>query len=201
MVRERRNEPDNPKIGYEANGEGPPNRRYLSGIVTSILALVALFGYQLYMDRIGPTGGPLSDLVFVEHATGAQLDSFKQNCMKEICEPTLQVMNEFKEMRFESEQGKAKPEGFGGEIKRLRHRLAEIDSEARLRKIPAEYRAQYENLVTAIHSLGRSLDEFEKALLASNDEDRKTLYQASHHSLDDARVRCCDARDYFALRL
>ena len=207
MGRERQNEPDESNgttIGCAAGGEGLPKRRYLRGtaglsaVATVILTLAGLLFYQFRLDHKSTPEEPLSDLVYVEHATEAQLDSFRHNGLVVICEPTLAVIEGFKELRIESERGREKPDGYRTELARLRQELDDIDTEARLRRIPREYEQKYGDIVLAIDALGRSLNEFEKALTVADDSNRKALYQASHEHLADARTRCLKAREFFA---
>ena len=83
-------------------------------------------------------------------------------------------------------------------MEHIRGRLSEIKTEARLRRIPIQYKDQYEPALLAIQDAEYSINELEESFEQETQAARKKMYQDSIKKWRSATKKCEETAGYFS---
>ena len=108
---------------------------------------------------------PKEGLTYVDTCRDSQLNDFRKHTVANLIDPALVQLDRIKALRKKSHFGKIRPAALEAEANEIRLRLRDLMDEARLRRIPKQYRRQYERLIMGLKYGYDSVNYLEASLL------------------------------------
>ena len=140
----------------------------------------------------------MDGLTFVTAVDDVRRNEFRKRTVSSVTDPLRQQLEKLRKMRSRTNGGKLRYPGLEQDLLEVRNRLKEIMTEARLRRIPKEFKSNYETALRAIQEAFYSANTLEDAFEQETDRDRRRIYAESVMRWKRSRKKCDETREFFA---
>jgi lysyl-tRNA synthetase class I len=168
---------------------------------TCLLTLVIVFGgvgfYYFNYFQWRHFENPTDGLTFVKETDPPQKNAFRTKTISSICDPIRQQIERVVKLRKKTKKGKEKYPELEQELTEVRNRLKEIMTEARLRRIPQEFKKKYELNLFALQDLFRAVNDLEDSFDQETTSQKEKLYKSSITGTNKASKKVEESREYF----
>ena len=124
------------------------------------IALLILCGMGFYYDRYFQwrvCSFTQDGVVYISDVGYPQRNDFRRSILVKICNPALETVAAYKQLKKECLEGTVAPSEFKRRVTALRRETKELYTDARLRSVPANFREEHGQIFGALKKLYRSL--------------------------------------------
>ena len=140
---------------------------------------------------------PIDGLTYVTDADAPQLNEFRKRAVSSVTEPLRQQLEKLQKIRKRTNGGTFRPPGLERDLEEVRNRLREIVTEARLRRIPKQFRPKYEPALLAARDAFYSANQLEECFEQETESAKRKLYCDSTMKLKSAKMKCQETHNFF----
>lgn len=158
-------------------------------------ALLWFFYFRHFRGRYFEA--PRSSLNYVTDTDAPQRNDFRKRTVSSITDPIRMQLAKIETLRKQSKSGTVKPPTLEKSATKIRSRLKQIMTEARLRRIPVEFKYHYEPALYAIQDAYRSINALEDCFEQEALAERHKLYNESVQSWRGAMRKNSLTREFF----
>ena len=158
-------------------------------------ALLWFFYFRNFRGRYfeEPPSGPN----YVTDTDAPQRNDFRKRTVSSVTDPIRMQLAKIETLRKQSKGGTVKPPTLEKSASEVRSRLKQIVTEARLRRIPVEFKSHYEPALHALQDAYRSINALEDCFEQETLAERHKLYNESVQSWKDAMRENNLTREFF----
>ena len=182
-----------------------PRIHYLLSTIRLVLKILAwlffpflvtcwyYFSFSQWTHRRYPTEG----LNYVIDTDAPQRNDFRKRTVSAVTDPLRLQLGKIKRIHRQTKGGTVRPSTLERDATIIRNRLKEIMTEARLRRIPVEFKYHYEPALYAIQDAYRSINALEDCFEQEALAERHKLYNESVQSWRGAMRKNSLTREFF----
>ena len=141
---------------------------------------------------------PAAGLNFVTDTDATARNDFRKRTVSAFTKPLRQQPARIKKLRKQTKGGTVRPSTLERDATQIRNRLRQIKTEARLRRIPIEFKRNYEPAIFALQDAFRSINDLEDSFDQETVAARKKLYNHSIKNWKAAEKKNKTTHDFFS---
>lgn len=172
-----------------------------NSFASCLLSVVVVFGglgfYYFNYFQWRHLENPTDDITYVKQNSPSVLNDFRRKTVKDISDAALQTVKRLKQIRKDTKKGTEEYPEFEQECIEVRNKLKDIMNEARLRRIPKQYKRQYEHLLKGLGYGYQSVNKLQASFEQETADQQQKYYKDSiilyKKSMKESKI----ARDYF----
>ena len=177
------------------------DKQRASSFTTCLLTVIVVFGglgfYYFKYFQWRHFDNPKEGLTYVDDSKSSQLNTFREDTVSKVIDPTVYQLNEIKDMRKKTKFGKETYPELEQNSKEVRNRFLAIMNEGRLRRIPKGFKKEYERTMMGLKYAYDSVNYLEEAMGYEPGTLRKAKYDEGVKSWKKAKKYLAISREYF----
>ena len=166
----------------------------LGGFVFCLLAAGKLY---FFSSQLVACPSPDNGLTYTTEPDALYCNEFRSRAISYVFTPTLEQLQVVRKIREDTQGGTFKPPTLERDLAEVRNRLQEIMTEARLCRVPIEFRHQYEPSLSAIRDAYYSTIDLEEYFAHETQIGRTEKYDESIIKWKLSQKQCRKTRDFF----
>lgn len=166
----------------------------LGGFLFCLLAVGKLY---FFSSQLAARPSPDSGLIYTTKPDAVYCNEFRSRAISYVLNPTLEQLQVIREIREDTKGGTFKTPTLERDLAEVRNHLQEIMTEARLCRVPIEFRHQYEPSLSAIHDAYYSTIDLEEYFAPETQTGRTEKYNESIIKWRLSLKQCRQTRDFF----
>lgn len=176
-------------------------RQRASSFTSCLLTVVVVFGgigfYYFNYFQWRFFEDPTKGLTYAK-VDAAGVNDFRKRAVADLLDPTRQQFERIKKMRLDTKKGTEKYPEFDQHVKEVRNRLLAIINEGRLRRVPTQFKKNYDAAMNSLKDAFESINELRDSFEASTPAEREKLYESSFQKWKKGMAKVERSRAYFS---